>query len=215
VDIPAEFSRLDEINVRVAYGEQPGTAPQEVFDLVLSAPDLGGRPWDDDDFVAELEPLVWASKKRSLYDRKSYTLDVKKGHGSWGADGAAAEIVLYIANHAAGGLIDAGTVALVLKVLRTLRAKVGETNTASTQTPDEIAEFATWRIQVAFRDWLEPGTALTLVEEIRDVGGMWTGAFADAEGNRYAIEVHFLEGVPYATRVTRRATPRPRSGRPQ
>ena len=204
VKVSPEFSWLNEISVRVAYGELPDRPPAEVFSLLLSDPDLGKRPWDDDAFVAELEPLLWQGKSRDMYDRNSYTLDVKKAHGSWGADGAAGEILLYIANHAAGGLVDAGVVALVLRVFRELKAKVGDSRQVSVRTPEEVAEFARWRIQVAFRDWLAHDTELKLTGEVRDVKGVWTGSFIDADGNTYGIDIHLVDGSTYATRVTRK-----------
>src|SRR5680860_316819 len=100
-----EFSWLDELHVKVAYGPYPGEAPDVVYLLSLGSPDLGGRAWDDDAFVAELRHLVEAGSGNRRYE-VPYDLSVRKGHFSWGADGASAEIFMYIADHLAGGALD-------------------------------------------------------------------------------------------------------------
>ena len=100
----ADFSWLDELHVKVAYGPYPGEAPEVVYLLTVGGPDFGGHTGDDDACVAELHHLVETGSGDMRYE-VPYDLAVRKTHFSWGADAASAEILLCIADHLAGGAL--------------------------------------------------------------------------------------------------------------
>lgn len=200
MDIPAEFSWLTELQVRVAVGPYPNQAPEEVYFFTVGDPDLGGEPWHDDLFVSELEALTWPG--RGKY-QLPYELAVRKGHSSWGADGATAAILLYIANHAASGGIGAVTGAAIMRTLGRLRDRVRpEGDDRLVQTPQELAEYGRWAVSAAFADWLPDDSGIEMVGEAR-TAKTWTGTFRDASGNTYEVTLGVLDGNPHVVHIGR------------
>lgn len=201
---PAEFSWLTELRIQVAYGTYPGEPPDEVFLLATGSPQLDGEPWDDDGFVAELETLTWAESDTKHRYQLPYDLSVRKGHFSWGADGATGEILMYIANSLGSGGMGAVGGAAAMAALDKLRAKVGarKDEASPLQTRDELAEHGEACIRQAFRDWLPDREELTLVEE-SSVEDEWSASFRDTSGNEYAVTLRPGEGHPYRVRISR------------
>ena len=204
---PVEFSWLTELDVRVAYGDYPDKPPNEVFLLLVGSPDLQGRPWDDDDFVAELEPLVWANSADGTRYQVPYELSVRKGHFSWGADGATAGIFLYIAQHLIEGGLGAAAGTAVMAALKRLKNKVrsGEGEDRFLRTREELQSYGRWSVQSAYRDWIADEEPLPFVAETSS-DEEWTGTFRDGAGNEYGVTLQPLEGAPFRVRVSRRGT---------
>lgn len=205
---PVEFSRLTELEVRVAYGEYPDKPPNDVFLLSVGSPDLQGRPWDDDAFVAELEPLIWAKSDDGKRYQVPYELSVRKGHFSWGADGATAGLTLYIAQHLIAGGLGAVGGAAVMAALKRLKSQVRSTegDERFLRTRKELQSYGRWSIQSAYRDWMADDEPLPLVAETAS-DEEWTGTFRDGAGNEYGVTLQPFEGAPFRVRVSRRAAP--------
>jgi hypothetical protein len=205
--LPAEFSWLTELEIQIAYGDYPDAPPHEVFLLQVVSPDLKGRPWDDDAVVAELEPLTWVESGNGSPHQLPYELSVRKGHFSWGADGATAGLSLYIAQHLIEGGLGAAGGAAVMMALKRVRDRVRPRTTAESflRTPAELAEYGRWSVSAAYRQWLPEDDPLPLVEE-QWAEDEWTGTFQDDTGNEYTVTLRPREGQPYRVRISRRAT---------
>lgn len=204
---PREFSWLNELNVQVAYGDYPDAAPSEVFVLRVEDPQLEGLPWDDDAFVTELEPLTWAQSEDGMRYQVPYELSVRKGHFSWGADGATAGLFLYIAQHFTEGSLGAVGGAATLAALKRLKDKLpgkdGEERFLSTR--DELEEYGRWSVQAAYREWIADDEELPLLRESL-TDDEWTGTFRDGAGNHYDVTLRPSEGRPYRVQIGRRAS---------
>jgi len=205
---PAEFSWLTELDVRVAYGDYPNQPPNEVFLLLVDSPALQGRPWDDDAFVAELEPLLWAESPEGTRYQVPYELSVRKGHFSWGADGATAGLFLYIAHHLVEGGLGAAGGAAAMTALKRLRDRVGrgQRDERFLRTREELESYGRWSIQSAYRDWMLDDEPLALVGESSS-DDEWTGTFRDRADNEYSVTLRPMEGAPYRVHISRRAKP--------
>lgn len=201
---PAEFSWLTELEVRVAYGDYPNQPPNEVFLLLIDSPDLQGRPWDDNGFVAEIEPLVWAESPDGTRYQVPYELSVRKGHFSWGADGATAGLFLYIAQHLVEGGLGVAGGAAAMAALKRLKHRVGrgERDERFLRTREELESYGRWSIQSAYRDWLQDDEPLALVSESLS-DDEWTGTFRDEADNEYCVMLRPMEGAPYRVRISR------------
>lgn len=199
-----EFSWLNEVRVRVAYGEYPERPPDVVFLLLLGGPDLEGKPLDDDAVVAELEPLTWAEDGGTRY-QVPYDLDVRKAHFSWGADGASASVLLYLANQLTSGVVGALAGAAAMKALGGIRKTLQPTTRADEflSTRDELAEYGEWCIRAAYDQWLPDDVVLALVEEA-SADDEWSGLFRDGTGTEYGVTLRPMDGHPYRVRVSRR-----------
>lgn len=201
-----EFSWLDEVRIRVAYGAYPQQPPEVVFLLILGDPDLGGKPLADDEVVGQLEALTWAEERGTRY-QVPYDLDVRKAHFSWGADGASASVLLYLANQLASGAIGALVGAAAMKTLGGIRTALQSTSRSDQflNTREELTEYGEWCIRAAYDSWIPDDVSLTLVEESA-ADDEWTGRYRDGSGATYGVTLRPADGHPYRVRVTRRAT---------
>lgn len=200
----ADFSWLDELHVKVAYGPYPGEAPEVVYLLTVGGPDFGGHTWDDDACVAELHHLVETGSGDMRYE-VPYDLAVRKTHFSWGADAASAEILLYIADHLAGGALDGVVGWAAVEALGRVRELVRPSSEGTfSDRIENLVSYGEWSVRAAFSEWLTDETALTLIEEDR-AAGEWTGWFRDPEGYEFGVTLRPVEGHPYRVRVARRA----------
>lgn len=202
----SEFTRLDRLNVVVAYGDNPSCAPDEVTLLQLDSPNLHGAPWDDDEFIAELQPLLWAKSPEISSFKLPYSLSVDKRHFSWGADTSVADVVLYIAQHFVEGSLQGAGEAAVLTLLLRLRSRVlprGDRNDLLIRS-DELEDFARLSLRNAYEKWLPMDAPLPLVSESQD-DREWTGTFRDDSGNEYSVTLVLDKGQSHPVRISRRA----------
>lgn len=160
-----EFSWLNDVEVRVAFGEYPEVPPDEVFAISISGPSVpDGGTWREEPYLALLDPVTYGE---GAEHREPYNLEVRKTHFSWGADGAGAEILIYIANQAAGGAIGAATMAALKVAFDKLGAMA--THVDDQVDLDRARDVALWRVCSAYpavaRDALVPRvvSCLTLV----------------------------------------------------
>ncbi len=103
VEWPPEFNYLDEATITIKIGPHPSLPPDETWIAVLYSPPLG---WSEDETLLRLQREVFRAPDGYSYP---YTLDVSKGHHSWGADGAGANILVYLSDQAVGAAVALAT----------------------------------------------------------------------------------------------------------
>ena len=195
-----EFWRLDEVEIQVSFGSHPTAPPDEVFSISIGNPKINeGEPWDDAFFLRALTPILHAEYGQNP---RSYVLDVKKNHFSWGADGSGATILMYIAGQVSAGAIGAATALAIEKAFRTLGGLAGQADQVLSR--EEAVERAKWKVRAAYQS-VDYETLICVGEDHHRSTNVWVIALDDSKDDHYRVEISMLEGLPVTTRISRSA----------
>lgn len=181
---------LDEVELRLAFGEHPNQPPEEVWQYRVVAP----AGWSERDFLRRLEEML----KDPTGLPFEYEVRTSRTVSSWGADTAALTIVAYITLRAIDTLVGLGVEGGIRGLIELLRSK--QADEWRPVDRDTILNWAKARAAEAYD--VEDDTLRLTAEEQRPDEDSWEFVFED-EGNRYTVAMGVVEGVPYSSRVRR------------
>lgn len=181
---------LDEVSLRVAFGEAPEEAPAEIWEYRFVPP----QGWSERQVLTHLEALL----RDAPGGPYAFMFRTSRSVVSWGADAATLTLVGYVALQALNALIGMGVEGGLKGVYKILAGDDPD----SSRIPDrqEMLGIAQWRAADGYGVDYE---SLRLVsEERRPVDGTSTFVFEDDRA-RYTVELGVVSGIPTTSRLRR------------
>lgn len=176
VEEPGDFLReyRDEFSIRIELGSIDEREPVEVFEV--SHPT---STWSRDHALDRLEALtqddriVRAAGLSDSGGSVPFTLDIKRSVTSWGAEAAAEEIILRIAEWTAAGVVGSAAYAAVIDLLRRFGRDTDEVAQPTLFERDEAYGIAEWGVAEKYGlsqpvAYVEDTTHPSGMREVRD-----------------------------------------------
>lgn len=188
---------LDQWQLAVEIVESPIALPGEAWVLAMPA-----TTWSPDEVTGALRALV----EEGDLQGHPYDLTFRRNVLSWGADAAAEEIILKLAQWAGAGV----TADLAIRAIRQFLDRVastapGEFGDALPLGADEARERAEWAVRERFalppaHDILEDpstesgfreviDTSIELIDETHNADGAWVFGWRANDGTRFFAEI--------------------------
>lgn len=181
---------LDEVSLRVAFGESPEEAPAEIWEYRFVPP----QGWSERQVLANLEALL----RDAPGGPYAFMFRASRSVVSWGADAATLTLVGYVALQALNALIGMGVEGGLKGVYKILAGHDPD----SSRIPDrqEMLGIAQWRAADGYG--VEYDSLRLVSEERRPVDGTSTFVFEDDRA-RYTVELGVVSRIPTTSRLRR------------
>jgi hypothetical protein len=196
------FERLDHLTITVAFTERSDAQADQVFTISITPALAPGEQWDEKSYLDLLLPLL--AQENSPYPL-SHRLAVRKSQTSWGASAAGAEIVLYICNNAAAGVIGALALKGITEAFQAISKRSTSRNCERPLMLEEAVAKARLQVVTAYPD-VASDSLVVIGEEQFTNRDSWVIRLRAPEGI-FEVELGVVKGIPSTSRIKRSALP--------